>query len=98
MGDLHHLDLVELVLADHAARVATVAAGFRAEAGRVRGQLQRQVRLGDDFIAHEVGQRHLGGGDQVQRDAFGFGRALLSAFFNGEQVFFKLGQLTRAAQ
>jgi hypothetical protein len=31
VGDLHHLDLVELVLADHAARVAARAAGLGAE-------------------------------------------------------------------
>jgi hypothetical protein len=35
-GDLHHLDLVELVLADHAARVAPGTARLRAEAGAVR--------------------------------------------------------------
>jgi hypothetical protein len=65
--DLHHLDLVELVLADHAARVAAGAARFGAEAGRVRGQLQRQLRFGQHLVAHEVGQRHLAGRDQVQR-------------------------------
>ena len=42
MDDLHHLDLVELVLADHAARVLAVAAGLRAEARRVRGEPDRQ--------------------------------------------------------
>ena len=45
MHDLHHLDLVELVLADHAARVLAVAARLGAKARRVRGELDRQ-RLG----------------------------------------------------
>ena len=94
--DLHHLDLVKLVLADHAARVAAVAAGFRAKAWRVRSQAHGQVRFGDDFISHQVGQRHFRGGDQIQRSIFGF--ALLAALFGGKQVFFKLGQLAGAAQ
>jgi hypothetical protein len=40
--DLHQLDLVELVLADHAAGVATVGAGFGAETRRVADELERQ--------------------------------------------------------
>ncbi len=43
MHDLNDLDLFELVVADHAARVLAVAAGLRAKARRVRGQLQRQA-------------------------------------------------------
>jgi hypothetical protein len=61
VDDLHHLDLVELVLADHAARVAPGAAGLGAEAGRVGRELDRQLRLGHHFVAHEVGQRHFAG-------------------------------------
>ena len=34
-GELDELDLLELVLADHAAGVLAVRAGFAAEAGRV---------------------------------------------------------------
>src|SRR5882724_4878283 len=44
MRDLHHLDLVELVLADHAARVAPGAARLGAKARRVRRELDRQGR------------------------------------------------------
>jgi hypothetical protein len=40
--DADQLDLLELVLADHAARVAPGAAGLGAEARRVRGHAQRQ--------------------------------------------------------
>ena len=43
LGELHQLDLVELVDADHAARVAAGRAGLLAEARRVGGVVQRQV-------------------------------------------------------
>ena len=72
MHDLHHLDLVELVLADHAARVLAVAAGLGAEARRMRGQPDRQRSQRQDLVAHRVGQRDLGGRDQVQRLALAF--------------------------
>ena len=35
LGDLHHFHLVELVLADHAARVLAVGPGLRTEARRM---------------------------------------------------------------
>jgi hypothetical protein len=47
--DLHHLHLVELVLADHAAGVAPGAAGLAAEARGVGGELDRQLGLGQDL-------------------------------------------------
>ena len=62
--DLHELDLVELVLADQSARVLAVGAGLRAEAGRVRDQLERQFGRIEDAVAREVGQRHFRGRDQ----------------------------------
>src|SRR4028118_270333 len=65
MADLHHLDLVELVLADHAPRVAAGAARLRAEARRVRSELDRQARLHEHLLADAVGERDLGGRDQV---------------------------------
>ncbi len=78
---------LELVLADHAAHVATVAARFGAEAQRVRGHAQRQ-RVGFlDGVAHQVGQRHFGGGNQI---------ALAVAHLGGEQVFLEFGQLAGA--
>ena len=77
VDDLHHLHLVELVLADHAARVAPGAAGLRAEAGAVRSELDGQ-RFGlQDLFAHGVGQADLAGGDQVLlllHAAFAIGR------------------------
>ena len=63
-GDRDQLDLVELVLADHAARVAPGRAGLGAEARGQRGEAQRQLVLGEDLLAHEVGQRDFGGRDQ----------------------------------
>jgi hypothetical protein len=98
VGDLHHLDLVELVLADHAARVAPGAAGLGPEARRVRGELDGQLGLGHDLVAHKVGQRHFAGRDQVQRGVVSGGFALLPALLGGEQVALKLGQLAGAAQ
>ena len=94
MRDLHHLDFVELVLADHAARVLAVAAGLRAEAWRVRGEPDRQLGLLEQVAAHRVGQRHLGRRDQVEDLAF----ALLPALARREQVLLELRQLTGADQ
>jgi len=64
----------------------------------VRGQLDRQLGLGHHGVAHHVGQRHLAGGDQVERLHVGHGLAFLAAFFHGKQITFKLGQLAGAAQ
>ena len=95
--DLHHLDLVELVLADHAARVLAVGAGLGAEAGRVRREPDRQ-RLGrHDLVAHQVRQRHFAGGDQVEVAAFRV-RLLRAALLHLEEVGLELGQLAGAAQ
>ena len=48
-GDGDQLDLGELVLADHAARVLAGGARFRAEARRPRGEAHRQLRFVEDF-------------------------------------------------
>ena len=92
MHDLHHLDLVELVLADHAARVLAVAAGLRAKARRVRGQLDRQRRERQDLLADRVGQRDLRRGNEVLRLA-GF-----ASLADGEHVGLEFRQLGRAHQ
>ena len=63
-GDRDQLDLVELVLADHAARVLAGGARLGAEARRPGGEAQRQRLLVEDLVAHQVGERHLGGRDQ----------------------------------
>ena len=45
VGDRDHLDLLELVLAQHAGRVLAGAAGFRAETQRLRRHPDRQLAL-----------------------------------------------------
>ena len=89
MDDLHQLDLVELVLADHAACVLAVGTGFRTEAGRMTDELQRQPVRGQNFIPHDVGDGNFGGGNQVKLSPVGFGYR--------EQVFLELRQLPGAA-
>ena len=44
MRDLHHLDFVELMLANQASHVLAIGPGLAAEAGRVRGVFERQLR------------------------------------------------------
>ena len=90
MHDLDQLDLVELVLADHAAHVAPARTGFRTEARRVADELERQAFGGEDFVAHDIGHRHFGGRDQVKR--------ILVAAQHLEQVFLEFRQLTGAVQ
>ena len=63
-GDGDQLDLRELVLAQHAARVAPRSASLGPEAGRQRGQADRQRGFGQHLGAREIGQRHFGGRDQ----------------------------------
>ena len=53
--DRDQLDLGELVLADHAARVASRSARFRAEARGQRGQPHRQFFFVENGFADEVG-------------------------------------------
>ncbi len=54
-GDGDQLDLGELMLPDHAARVFARRAGFGAEARRAGGEAQRQLRFVDDGFADEIG-------------------------------------------
>ena len=63
-GDRDQFDLGELVLADHAARVFAGGARFGAEARRAGGVAARQRVFVDDGFAHEIGERHFGGGDE----------------------------------
>ena len=57
-----------------------------------------QVGLGHHHVAHEVGQRHFAGGDEVQRCVVGHGFAVLAALLGGKQVAFELGQLAGALE
>ena len=64
--DGDELDFGELMLADHAARVLAGGAGFGTEAGRAGSEPHRQLRFVDDGFAHEIGERHFGGGDEPE--------------------------------
>ena len=57
-------DLGELMLADHPAGILSRRARFGAEARRAGGHPQRQPVFIDDGLAHEIGERHFGGGDE----------------------------------
>ena len=63
-GDRDELDLGELVLADHAARILAGGARLGAETRRAGGQPHRQLRFVDDGFADEICQRNFGGGDE----------------------------------
>ena len=52
------------MLADHAARVFAGGAGLGAEARRAGGDADGELRLVGDLLAHEIGERNFGGGDE----------------------------------
>ena len=62
--DGDQLDLVELVLAEHPARVLARGPGLGAEAGGVRREAHGQLALVDDLARDEVRERHLGRRDE----------------------------------
>ena len=106
---LHHFHLVELVLADHPARITAIRACLGAEARRMRSQPQRQRLARQDLARHQVRQRHLAGRNQVHRGRHRLTRSLLPGLCPGrrslvtqllhpEQVFLELGQLPGAEQ
>ncbi len=90
--EAHELDLVELVLADEPAHVLAVRARLAAEAGRVGRVRDRQPVALEDLLAVQVGQRHLGGGDEVE-----VVRALVALARDAKRVVGELGQLAGAA-
>ncbi len=83
-ADGDKLHLIELMLADVAARVLARRAGLGAEAGGQRGHADRQIGFAQDLVAHRIGQRNLGRGDQP------------AAVGGPEQVLGKLGELPGA--
>ena len=66
MLDLDNLHLVELVQAVEAAHVLAVRAGLATEAGGVGAVLDGEVAGLEDGVTVNVGDGHLGGGDQVE--------------------------------
>ena len=65
-GEREHLDLVELVDAEHAADVLAVGPGLATEAGRVPRVRSGRSRLVEDLAHAERGERDLRGADEVQ--------------------------------
>ena len=98
VNDLHHFYFVKLVLANHAARVAPVAACFGAKARRVGGEFDGQVAFCHDGVAYHVCEWYFAGGDEVKRGVVGLLFGFLPAFVGGEQVAREFGQLACAAQ
>ena len=86
--DLHELDLLELMLPKHAARILAVGTGLGPKARRVRRDLDRQLRRFEDRLAHEVRQGHLGGRNQIET----------ACAVHCEQLARELRQLARAEQ
>ncbi len=62
--EFDELDLLELVLADHAADVFAVAAGFAAEAWCPGAEGDGELRFVEGLVAEEVGDGDLSGGDE----------------------------------
>ena len=96
-GELDELHLLELMLADEAADVLAVAAGLGPEAGGEGAEADGEVGFVERFVAEEIGDGDLGGGDEpvvvVGELAF-VGAAVVGV----EEVFGKLGQLAGAKE
>ena len=97
MRDPDQLDLVELMLTNHPARVLAIRPGFGTKARRMRSELERQVAHRNDLVAHLVGERDLRGGDQVE-----LLRAMVAilgaALGDGKHVVAELRQLSGTEQ
>jgi hypothetical protein len=66
MHPLEKLDLVELVQPVQPPDVLSVTARLPPETGRVGASQDRKLRLVEDLVAEEIGQRHLRGRDREQ--------------------------------
>ena len=64
--ELHQFNFLKLVLADDPAHVFAIRPGLAAEARRITGNGERQPRGVNHLIAKEIGQRHLGRGNQPE--------------------------------
>src|SRR5205823_2446493 len=85
--ELHELHLLELMLADQAARILPRRAGLAAEARRVRTEPARERGRVEDLVAIEIRDRHLGGRDEV-----------VVAVGELEEVLLEFREVSRAAQ
>src|SRR6266446_2211560 len=64
LDDLYQLDLVELVDADHASRAHPRCPGFAAKTRSVSTVVNRELTLGENFLAMNIGHRRFRGWDQ----------------------------------
>ena len=87
VGEVDHLDLVELVQAEESAGVLAVGTGFTAEAGGVGADALREFGFRNHFAGVKVGQRHFCGRDEEQ----------VVVLVAAVHVFFELRELARAA-
>src|ERR1700738_40715 len=96
-GKFYELDLLELVLADHAAYVFAVGAGLGAEAGCVGAEGDGELGFIEGLVAEEVGDGDLGGRDEPVVAVLKLA-GLVGAFVVAvERVFGELGGLAGAA-
>ncbi len=86
--DLHDFDLLELMLPDHPARIASIAARLAAETRRMADVANRQAFGIENLIAIEIRDRHFGRGNQIQIVIAG----------DAELIFGKFRQLSRSEQ
>ena len=93
MDDLHHLDLVELMLANHAACVSPGTAGLGSKARAVRGELDRQRVGGQHLLTNGIGQ-----GDFGRRDEVLLVLHFVAATADPEHVLLELRQLPGALE
>ncbi len=76
------------MLADESAHILSVRSGFAPEARRVRRVAKRKLAAVQNLLAMQVGQRHFGGGHQIE----------IPLPCNLEQILLELGQLAGAGQ
>ena len=86
--ELDQFDLVELVLADQAANVGAVGSRLAAKARRVGGIANRQLPAVENLLAVQVGQRHFGGGNEIE----------IPVAADLEEILLELRQVAGAAQ
>ncbi len=66
MVEFDQLDLVELMHADEAPRAEPRRPGLAAETGRIGDEILRQIGERENFLAVQVGHRHLGRRREVE--------------------------------
>src|SRR5262249_22048372 len=92
LNNLNQLYLVKLVNANHAARADTGCSRLAPKTWRVSAVINRELTLGQDFIAMNIGDWSLSCGDQVQLSE----RFRIQSFLNGIVLVGKFWELADA--